>query len=288
MTGPDDGAVLVVLAAGQAKRYGGGLKPLAPVGPDGEAILDLVGSDAIDAGFTTIVVVLGPHSAEAIRDHVRANWPPSVDVRFAMQSSPRGTVDAVLSAWSQLGRRPRFGVSNADDLYGPRAFEILATHVKGSGADNALVGFTLERAVIGDAPVTRGVCRTGPGGHLVQIDERRGVTRRDDGTFATTDGRSPETLEPTTLVSMNLWAFSSSLEGAFRDAMAGAGNGEVLLPELVASLIATHDRPRPFAVLATDSRCVGVTHPDDLELVRRDIADQVERGERPAKPWTGA
>lgn len=288
MTGPDDGAVLVVLAAGQAKRYGGGLKPLAPVGPNGEAILDLVGSDAIDAGFTTIVVVLGPHSSDPIRAHVRANWPPSVDVRFAMQAAPRGTVDAVLSAWSELDSRTRFGVSNADDLYGPRAFAILAGHVKGSGGDNALVGFTLERAVIGDSPVTRGVCRTGPDGHLVQIDERRGVTRRGDGTFGTTDGRSPETLDPTTLVSMNLWAFSTSLEGAFRDAVAGADDGEVLLPELVATLIAEQSRPCPFAVLATDSRCVGVTHPDDLELVQRDIADQVERGERPAKPWTGA
>jgi hypothetical protein len=288
VTGPDDGAVLVVLAAGQAKRYGGGLKPLAPVGPNGEAILDLVASDAIDAGFTTIVVVVGPHSSEPIRDHVRDNWPASVDVRFALQSNPRGTVDAVLSAWSQLGGQVRFGVSNADDLYGPRALSILAGHVKGPGDDNALVGFTLDRAVIGDAPVTRGVCRTGPDGHLVQIDERRGVTRRDDGTFETTDGRSPETLEPTTLVSMNLWAFATSLEGAFRDAMAGADDGEVLLPELVATLIAAHDPPRPFQVLATDSRCVGVTHPDDLELVQRDIADQVERGERPAKPWTGA
>lgn len=287
MTGPDDGTVLVVLAAGQARRYGGGLKPLAPVGPNGEAILDLVASDAIDAGFATVVVVVGPHSADPIREHVEANWPPSIDVRFAMQAEPRGTVDAVLSAWPELESQVLFGVSNADDLYGPRAFAILANHVEGS-TDNALVGFTLERAVIGDSPVTRGVCRTGPDGHLVQIDERRGVTHRADGTFGTTDGRSPETLDPTTLVSMNLWAFSTSLESAFRDAMAAADDREVLLPELVATLIADQEQPRPFAVLATDGRCVGVTHPDDLKLVQRDIADQIENGERPAKPWSGA
>ena len=50
---------LVILAAGRARRYGG-CKPLAPVGPNGEAVIDLVASDALAAGFDTIVLVLGP------------------------------------------------------------------------------------------------------------------------------------------------------------------------------------------------------------------------------------
>ena len=49
---------LVVLAAGRARRYGG-CKPLAPVGPDGEAVIDLLASDALAAGFGTIVLVIG-------------------------------------------------------------------------------------------------------------------------------------------------------------------------------------------------------------------------------------
>ncbi len=51
--------VLVILAAGRAKRYGG-CKPLAPVGPHGEAVIDLVASDALAAGFSAVVLVLGP------------------------------------------------------------------------------------------------------------------------------------------------------------------------------------------------------------------------------------
>ena len=65
---------LVILAAGRARRYGG-CKPLAPVGPHGEAVIDLVASDAIAAGFGTIVLVLGPSTGPAIRYHVEHTWP---------------------------------------------------------------------------------------------------------------------------------------------------------------------------------------------------------------------
>ena len=50
---------LVVLAAGRARRYGG-VKPLAPIGPDGEAVIDLLAGDALRAGFERIVLVVNP------------------------------------------------------------------------------------------------------------------------------------------------------------------------------------------------------------------------------------
>ncbi len=286
MTAPNAGQVLVILAAGHARRYGG-LKPLAPVGPGGEAIVDLVASDALSAGFGTIVLVIGMETGQAIRDHVERQWPGAVDVRFALQETARGTVDAVLSAWPEVEGVAQFGVANADDLYGPSALGILASHLTGPSEDNALVGFRLDQAVIGSSPVTRGVCRTDPSGHLIQIDERRGVVRRGDGTFGTGDGRAPEVLDPATLVSMNLWGFSSEMGEEFRLAMKGAGDGEVLLPELVGQLIDEPKSGQRFWVLATDSRCVGVTHPDDLALVQDDVATQVGRGERAATLWSG-
>jgi hypothetical protein len=285
VTAPNAGQVLVILAAGRARRYGG-LKPLAPVGPGGEAILDLVASDALSAGFGTIVLVIGTETGQALRDHVEREWPGAVDVRFAIQETPTGTVGAVLSAWPEVERVARFGVANADDLYGQPALGILARHLE-TGEDNALVGFQLGRAVIGSSAVTRGVCRIDASGYLVQIDERRGVVPRDDGTFGTGDGREPVVLDQETLVSMNLWAFSSELGEEFQVAMKGAEGAEVLLPELVGRLIAQPQSGHRFSVLATESRCVGVTHPDDLKLVQDDVAAQVGRGERPATVWSG-
>ncbi len=282
MTGPNAGRILVILAAGKAKRYGG-LKPLAPVGPNGEAILDMVASDAREAGFDRIVLVLSPATGPEIRQHVDASWPAEMDVRFALQESARGTVDAVLAAWDELDGAA-FGTANADDLYGPRPFAILHRHLAGGGG-NALVGFRLDHAVIGSSPVTRGICRTGPDGQLRQIDERRGVVRRDDGTFEARDGREPTVLDPKSLVSMNLWAFSTALEVDLRGAMHDAGEGEVLLPELVGRLVAEPGSQRSFDVLPTDGRCIGVTHPGDLELVQGNVRAQIERHERPASLW---
>jgi hypothetical protein len=283
VTAPNAGRILVILAAGKAKRYGG-LKPLAPVGPGGEAILDMVASDALGAGFNRIVLVLSPETGPEIREHVGASWPEEIDVRFAIQQSARGTVDAVLAAWDELDGVGSFGVANADDLYGAPAFTILQRHLAGGGG-NALVGFRLERAVIGASPVTRGVCRTGPHGELTRIDERRGVVRRADGAFEAGDGREPAVLDPESLVSMNLWAFSTELEEDLRGAMKEAGEDEVLLPELVGRLVAEKRSGRSFDVLPTDGRCVGVTHPADLELVQRDVRAQIETGERPAHLW---
>ena len=73
---------LVVLAAGLARRYGG-CKPLAPIGTNGEAVIDLLVSDAVSAGFGPIVLVLHPETAPALRYHVERCWPSSVAVDFA-------------------------------------------------------------------------------------------------------------------------------------------------------------------------------------------------------------
>jgi len=275
---------LVILAAGLAKRYGGGLKPLAPVGPNDEAIIDLVASDALAAGFSNFVVVVNPQSGPSITEHVRRTWPSHLDVRYAVQPEPRGTVDAVLVAYPALEGAQSFGVVNADDLYGASALRLISEHLVSTTETNALVAFRLDRAVVGDSPVTRGVCHVGSDGRLIAIDERRGVRRLPDGRFEATDGRSPHVLEAATLVSMNLWGLRSSIRAELEAAMNDVGSGEVLLPELVASLVGRSDGPR-FEVLPTDGHCVGVTHPDDLDLVRSAVATQISRGERPAKPW---
>lgn len=287
MTASSPDQTLVILAAGQAKRYGGGLKPLAAVGPEDEAILDLLASDAFGAGFTHFVVVVSPTSGPTIRDHIKQHWPAHLDVRFAVQETPRGTVDAVLSAFSELDGATRFGVSNADDLYGPASLRILSEHLASANAEQALVGFALERAVIGASPVTRGVCQITSQGYLSAIEERRGVTRRDDGTFATGDDRSPEVLGADTIVSMNLWGLRSALADDFAEALRASRRDEVLLPEVVGELIARPEDAVRFQVLPSNGRCVGVTHPGDLELVRADVRAQIERGERPGELWMG-
>ena len=51
-------ATLVIMAAGMGSRFGGGIKQLAPVGPNGEIIMDYSIYDAMEAGFDKVVFVI--------------------------------------------------------------------------------------------------------------------------------------------------------------------------------------------------------------------------------------
>ena len=281
MTGADP--ALVILAAGRARRYGG-CKPLAPVGPNGEAVIDLVASDAVAAGFGTIVLVLGPSTGPAIRYHVERTWPAAVDVRFALQPAPLGTVNAVLSASEHVGDTP-YGVGNADDIYGQAACAQLVTHLEADPDANALVGYRLDDAVVGTSPVTRGICRVADDGTLLGVDERRQVTRTPEGGFVAGDGREPAELSGDSRVSMNLWGFTPAFHKVLQAAMDAASGAseesEVLLPEVVGESLVTSS----FTVLPALGRCIGVTHPDDLSLVQAELNRQVAAGERPAGLW---
>jgi GTP:adenosylcobinamide-phosphate guanylyltransferase len=275
---------LVVLAAGRAKRYGG-CKPLAPIGLHGDAVIDLVASDALAAGFGTIVLVLGPSTGPAIRYHVEHTWPAAVDVHFALQPAPLGTVHAVLCASEFVGETP-YGVCNADDVYGTFGCAMLASHLAGDGGTNALVGYRLADAIVGFSPVTRGICRVDDDGRLLGVDERRQVRATPDGGYVSDDGREPANLSPDARVSMNLWGFNPAFHKTLQTAMDAATDAseeaEVLLPEVVASSLSDSS----FTVLPASGRCVGVTHPDDLALVQAEINRQVGRGERAASLWT--
>ena len=254
------------------------------MGPHGEAVIDLVASDALAAGFGSIVLVLGPGTGPSIRYHVERTWPKGAEVHFALQPAPLGTVHAVLCASEHVGAAP-YGVGNADDIYGQAGCTLLAQHLSRGGDTNALVGYRLADAVVGHSPVTRGVCQVADDGRLLGVDERRQVIATDDGAFVSDDGRQPAALSPEARVSMNLWGFTPAFHQALQAAMDAATEAseeaELLLPEVVAKSLDTH----VFTVLEAEGRCIGVTHPDDLELVQADLNRQVGRGERPARLW---
>jgi hypothetical protein len=308
---------LVVLAGGLAKRYKG-CKPLAPVGLHGEAVIDLTVSDARAAGFGDIVLVLGPQTASAITYHVRRCWPPSVPVTSTVQQFPLGTAHALLCARPLLDGGP-FGVVNADDVYGIPALEVLAGALSGKGQaratasndseDHALVAFAIRDTVVTSEPVTRGTCLVGPDRRLAAIVERRKVTMHSDGRFTSHDGLEPPEIRPDTPVSVNLWGFFpevwQTLEAAVMDIHPGvAPDGsvrdesgvkvgvEVLLPEVIGQLVngvAPGGAPaQTVRVFDGPGRCLGVTHSEDLPLVRSELAAMVGQGIRPEEIWETA
>jgi MobA-like NTP transferase domain len=295
------GSALVVLAAGMARRYGG-CKPLAPIGPNGEAVIDLLVSDAVAAGFSRIVLVLHPETGPAIRYHVERCWPTSVDVAFTEQRLPLGTVHAVLAARPALADGQSFAVSNADDVYGQAAMGQLAGQLDGSATEHALIGYRLRSTVATDDPVTRGICEVDGDGYLVALHERRNVTRHGDDSFRSDDGIEPADLSGDLPASVNLWGFQAAIWDVLQKAMDASGldeeamiaavaaggevpKAEVLLPEVVATMV-TGGTGLPVRVLITDAKLVGVTHAADLPVVSAELARQVAWGTRPSTLWT--
>ncbi len=272
------GPSLVILAAGRARRYGG-LKQLAPVGLHDEGVIDLLASDAYAAGFDDIVIVINRETGPEIEEHVAKCWPKGRRVTFTHQRELRGTVDAVLAAEASLDLTRPFGVSNADDLYGRESFRRLGHHLATS-PNNCLVGFQLDRALVGDLPVSRGTCVV-VNGHLTEIVERRNVSATLEG-YVAADGLEPAALHPQTTVSMNLWGFQPSILPLMHQAIDDhdfSREKEIQLSTFVGQIL--HHTPLRFDVIATSARCIGVTHAEDLPLAQMLVRDEIEAGERP-------
>lgn len=277
---------LVLLAAGHGRRFGG-LKQLVPVGADGEALMDYTARDALAAGFAGVILIVREEIQAEILEHVNAFWPHDLPVQSVVQGTIAGTAQAVASARAFVDGP--FGVANADDLYGAKAISTLADEMRiGVGDEHLLVSYRLSETVITDAEVTRGLCVIGEDGYLSRIVEHK-VRRLSDGTFEAAPLAGPAAGERTLLsgneqVSMNLWGFTEPLLDELDSALdvfdpetAPHEEGkppELLLPDVVGSLVAA-GRGR-IRVAPAEGRCIGLTHPDDLPLVRRLIAEGAE------------
>ena len=129
-------ATLVVMAAGIGSRFGGGIKQLAPVGPNGEIIMDYSIYDALEAGFDKVVFVIRKDLEKDFKDVIGRRIEQQVEVAYAYQelddlpekyrdkfpgrTKPWGTGQAILCC-RELVDSP-FLVINADDYYGKDAY----------------------------------------------------------------------------------------------------------------------------------------------------------------------
>ena len=270
---------LVILAAGIGSRFGGGVKQLTPVGPNGEIIIDYSIHDAIKAGFNKIVFIIR-HDIEAdfrevIGDRIEALCEPlGVEICYAFQemadapipvpagrTKPWGTGQAVL-ACEGLIHEP-FAVINADDYYGKNGFIKAAEFLeKGS---YGLIGYVLKNTLSDNGGVTRGLCDV-IGGRLIGIDETKNIIKTPRGIRA-----GEVALAPSTLVSMNFWClpadFIQVLKSGFPEflqKMTDPLKDEYLLPIIVDGLLKVGTQ---VSVIPTDDTWFGVTYKEDKPTV---------------------
>lgn len=292
---------LVIMAAGIGSRYGGGIKQLAAVGPNGEIIMDYSIHDAIEAGFDKIVFIIR-HDIEqafleAIGDRIEGICAGlGVELGYAFQeldalpegvtlpegrTKPWGTGQAVLSCKDQLDGP--FAVINADDYYGKQAFVILHDFLQNytpeKPGDLCMAGFVLKNTLSDNGAVTRGICRMNEEGYLTGVDETSGIEKTPEGAQA-----GGKIIDAESLVSMNMWGltpeFADMLEKGFVEFFGSiAGNemkAEYLLPIFIDSLL--KQGKVNVKVLPTQDRWFGVTYQEDKPVVVESFAKLIEAG----------
>ena len=74
---------LVILAAGIGSRFGGGVKQIAPVGPNGEIIIDYSIHDALEAGFDKVVFIITKEIYETFRNTIGKRIEKHIKTEYA-------------------------------------------------------------------------------------------------------------------------------------------------------------------------------------------------------------
>ena len=209
---------------------------------------------------------------------------------------PWGTSHAILSARDVIDGP--FAVINADDYYGPEAFQkiydyLLANPDRDGKYEYAMVGYLLENTVTENGHVARGICVTNAEGYLDSVTERTHIEKTAAGArFTEDDGATWTDLPGDTIVSMNMWGFTRSFLAetgarfaAFLDNALKTNplKGEYFLPSVVSQLIA--EEKAQVKVLHSRDKWYGVTYKEDKPVVVAAIAEKTAQGLYPDNLW---
>lgn len=297
---------LLILAAGMGSRFGG-LKQIAPLGPNGEFIIDYSVYDAIKAGFNKIVFLIKEENYDVFKETIGKRVEPYINVEYCFQKNdnipegysipadrvkPLGTAHAILCCKDKV--HEPFAIINADDFYGRDAYLKAASFIDGMNNEKpykyGLVSYLVKNTITENGSVKRGVCEV-ENGKLTKITES--VIDRVDGKLMASplNGNDPFEVSPTDKVSMNLMIFSPSIftyiEKKFPEFLDENKDNlekcEYLIPEILFKTI--EEGYSTVDVLETTSAWYGVTYKEDADTVKKALKDLVDSGEYPNNLW---
>lgn len=296
-------ATLVIMAAGIGSRFGGGIKQLEPVGPNGEIIMDYSIADAMDAGFDKVVFVIRKDLEKDFKEVIGNRIEEKVQVEYAFQElddipeqyrevfrerkKPWGTGQAILCC-RDVVHEP-FLVINADDYYGKEAYREAYQELTSDKEDSdvmniSMVGFILKNTLSENGGVTRGVCKVDEKRMLREIVETHNIIKTDKGAAVKLDEKEEE-IDIESPVSMNMWGlqpgFFEILEKGFSEFLSQLNEedlkSEYLLPTIIGALL--KQGKVQVKVLESKDKWFGVTYKEDKEGVVAAIRDLIDKGE---------
>ena len=296
---------LVIMAAGMGSRFGGGIKQLEPVGPNGEIIMDYSIHDAIEAGFNKVVFIIRKDIKEAFHDAIGKRIEGicnrlNVEFTYAYQelddlpeeikkpvdrSKPWGTGQAVLVC-KDIIKEP-FVVINADDYYGKEEFVkihefLINNYTPERSKELCMAGFILGNTLSDNGTVTRGICAVDENDYLTDVMETYEIKKTEDG--AESQGNK---INVNSHVSMNMWGLTPEFVGLLEEGFveffenikgdeAKELKGEYLLPIYIDELL--KKGKVSVKLLETQDKWFGVTYKEDKPVVVESFAKLIPAG----------
>jgi len=282
-----DNRTLVILAAGMGSRFGTRIKQLEPIGPRGELLIDYSINDAIEAGFDKVVFIIrkdieklfketiGSRISEKIETEYVFQDRSTLPVRsseFAQRTKPWGTAQALYCCKDVIDGN--FGVINADDFYGKKAFVALAEFLKAHDASACSVGFVLKNTLSDNGTVNRGVCSVDEKGLLVKVEETKKISRNSSSIVTGTRNGKEVKLSEDDIVSMSMWGFTPQfmdrLTARLSDFVNSLSADDITSEMTIADVVDMEIKQNHYDVrnIPTDSKWYGITYEADAELVR--------------------
>lgn len=297
---------LLILAAGMGSRFGG-LKQIAPVGPNDEAIIDYSIYDAIKTGFNKIVFIIRKETEDIFKEKVGnkveeyANK-KGIEVKYVFQTNenipkkyqipedrvkPLGTAHAILCAKDVINEP--FMIINADDFYGRDAFIRGCDYLEEITEDRiGLVTYNLVNTLTENGEVKRGIVNI-KNGYLDSIDESRvSVVHEKIKAISLVTGTISE-LSSQKQTNMNMICFPKEIfkyiDEKFIEFLeySDLSKDEFLIPNVLTDGI--KENKFKVKVLDTTSRWVGMTYKEDIDMVKFYISSLIEDKEYPNNLW---
>lgn len=298
-------ATLVIMAAGIGSRFGGGIKQLAPVGPNGDIIMDYSIYDALEAGFDKVVFVIRKDLEKDFKEVIGNRIEKQTDVayvyqevddipddykeKFAGRTKPWGTGQAILCCKDVIDSP--FLVINADDYYGKSAFReaysyLTSVHDTGK-IQICMVSFILKNTLSDNGAVTRGLCQVDSDGMLTCIKETHNIEKEGTNAVVRNDSGT-QVLDADSPVSMNMWGltpeFIDILKTGFDKFLSETSKddlkAEYLLPTIIGGLL--EEGRLEVKVLKSHDQWFGVTYKEDRETVMSAVGKLIEDGIYPS------
>src|SRR5574344_967725 len=163
---------LVIMAAGMGSRFGG-LKQVAPMGPNDEFLIDYSIYDCLKYGFDKVVFIIKKENYEIFKTTIGSRVDQHIKVEYVFQDmsevpsfvkvpeervKPWGTAHAIYCCQHVV--KDNFAIINADDFYGEDAFKTAANYLKANHNPHefAMVGYEINNTLTENGAVKRGVC----------------------------------------------------------------------------------------------------------------------------------